>query len=143
MLSNQFGCGDNMSKRITISNEMYFKLLELKAKIKTDSLLTILALADISQSAIMVNRDAKDTGQVANLVISSETKEPIKPIRQDVTIFADKPNKPNVGFSHNQPEQPNNLLCTCGHPENYHASDGCLGDGSLCACKQFTAEQGA
>jgi len=36
-----------MSKRITISDEEYFKLLEIKARLKTDSLLTILALVQI------------------------------------------------------------------------------------------------
>jgi hypothetical protein len=43
----------------------------------------------------------------------------------------------------NKAKQPEIHLCSCGHPESYHSSDGCLGDGGLCECKQFTVEQGA
>lgn len=54
-----------MSKRITISDEEYFKLLELKAKLKTDCLLDILAKVD--------------TGQLTNMPMVQITNNPIKP----------------------------------------------------------------
>jgi hypothetical protein len=49
--------------------------------------------------------------------------------------------KPQTTINHETIEVVN--LCTCGHPESYHTVDGCLGDGALCGCKQFTSEQSA
>lgn len=48
-----FVYGDIMPKRITISDEEYFKILELKVKHKTDSLFAILSLVTDNQNAII------------------------------------------------------------------------------------------
>lgn len=39
----------------------------------------------------------------------------------------------------NQNTPMTNILCTCGHPESYHAEDGCMGEGGVCECKKFVS----
>ena len=110
-----------MSKRITISDDEYFKLMELKARFKTDSLLTILAKLDNSQIAYKSDDAIKGNGQITNLAISQDFKETNKP-----TIRSLEDILPSG-------------LCACGHPEHYHSADGCLGEGCCCECKEFKA----
>ena len=103
-----------MPKRITLSDKEYFKLLELKAKYKTNSLFAILSLVPDNQNGNMV---LKDDGQITNMV---KCPDAIKPKRE---------------FSHNGATDilP---LCQCGHPELHHGADGCLGEGGLCECNK-------
>lgn len=110
MCISQFGIGDIMPKRITLNDEEYWKLLELKAKYKTESLIAIfdkLAEQPNNQIGITANNhiapNDKPQNQKGNMVIGQEGNVP---------------------------------LCLCGHPEPYHAEDGCMGDGGLCDCKQ-------
>lgn len=105
-----------MPKRITLSDEEYFKLLELKVKYKTDSLFAILSLVTNSQKGNMVS---KDEGQITNMVKSHKI---VEPERQ---------------FSHNGATDILPLCLNCGHPESYHSADGCLGEGGVCECKKY------
>ena len=112
-----------MQKRITINDEEYFKLLELKAKYKTNSLFAILSLVTDNQNGNVV---LKDSGQIANMVICPEAKKPMI-----VELV-----KPKREFKHSDPIDAS-PVCQCGHPDLYHSDDGCMGDGGTCACKKY------
>lgn len=46
-------------------------------------------------------------------------------------------NSGNQQLISNNPNQPEQPFCQCGHPESYHAEDGCMGDGGFCECTRY------
>ncbi len=118
-----------MTKRITIKDEEYFKILELKGKYGETGLYGLLVLLDRLAEYAKSTKEANTGKNNQNSQINQTQKNSPEPII---------PKQPE------QPEQPDEPilttelpLCLCGHPECYHDVEGCLGDGGLCDCKQF------
>ena len=104
-----------------VTDEMYYNLATVKAKLRIDTWLQLFQY--------IINQ--------TNVTIPEQTKQMVQT----------QPEQTKESKQSGQPKQPEQTeittLCTCGHPENYHSEDGCMGDGGLCECKQFMTEEGA
>jgi len=100
---------------VKVNDEMYYDLVMIKAKLHFDTWIQLFEYIVKHE----YNEQTKQLGQTQDtLLAQTEQPEQLKSTKQST-----------------QREQP---LCQCGHPDRYHSSDGCLGDGGVCECKQFT-----
>ena len=145
-----------MPKRITLNDEEYFKLLELKVKYKTDSLFAIMTnLSNVSSPKIIQQNQVKVPRWLTekNLVTLKSICHDI----EDDASESDGENElhvvqsrlgawkrvGNTGLSDLRRYWLTQPLCTCGHPRGYHNDDGCQTNEGVCICKQYVAAESA
>jgi len=93
-----------------VTDDLYYKLVSLKAQTHTDSWEELM----------------KHTVQTSNPKNSIVPKQP------------ERPNSPQTMSSLVLVTTPKEQCTNCGHPYKSHDANGCLEEGGLCDCKQFT-----
>jgi len=119
--------------RLTLKDEEYFKVMELKGKYGEKGLYGLLVKLDsLASKDINTNKDKAITDDTAKKAITDDTAKK--------AITDDTAKKAITDIKANKDKTQKERICRkCGHNEDLHDEDRCYGvskDGDACRCKQ-------